>query len=263
MRLLVALLSLTALVFVVQPARAWGPQGHRVIAELAEARLTPAARAEVDRLLAQDPGATLASVASWADETRSPETLRWHFVNLPRNAGCRYDAARDCAGGQCVVAALQTQLGVLASTTASPRSRYDALRYVVHFAGDIHQPLHVAFGDDRGGNGYQISVAGEGSNLHAWWDSGMIRRHGASDADLRRALAAKPPLLATIAAGSPADWVREGCELASSPGFYPPHRLDAAAYQQRWWPVVDQRLRLAGERLARMLNQALGAEAGQ
>ena len=83
---------------------------------------------EVDPLLALEPGATLASISTWADDTRTPSTAAWHYVNLPRDSGCRYDAARDCPDGQCVVAAIERQHKVLMST-APDVDRLKALKY--------------------------------------------------------------------------------------------------------------------------------------
>lgn len=85
----------------VTSARAWGADGHRLIAELAQMQLKPAAAAEVDRLLSQEPGATMASVATWADERRSSAAARLHYVNLPEG-DCNYSRQRDCPDGRCV-----------------------------------------------------------------------------------------------------------------------------------------------------------------
>lgn len=114
-------------------------------------RLSPAARAQVERLLALEPEATLASISTWADEVRSPTTAAWHYVNFPRDADCHYDTNRMCIQGNCVVGAIERQLAVLPSD-APDEKRLLALKYVVHFIGDVHQPLHAGFADDRGGN---------------------------------------------------------------------------------------------------------------
>lgn len=99
---------LVSLAFAALPSLsfAWGAQAHRSIAAEAYAELSPKTRAGVDTLLALEPGATLASVSTWADEHRSPATARWHFVNIAADAGCHYVAERDCPGGACVVGAI-------------------------------------------------------------------------------------------------------------------------------------------------------------
>lgn len=235
---------------------AWGNLGHQVVARVAQAQLDPKALAGVNRLLALEPGATLASVSTWADEHRGAGTARWHYVNLPKDS-CSYEAARDCPGGQCVVEALHAQLGIL-SSDASDAARLLALKYVVHLFADVHQPLHAGHADDRGGNQYQIQVHGRGSNLHAYWDSGLILEN-AADADTL--LARLRPDVVAVAASAvatvtdPAAAAQESCRIVATPGFYPPRKLPAA-YVETYRPVMQQRLALAGARLAAALNAA-------
>lgn len=162
-------------------AHAWGAEGHRLIADLADVQLTAVARAEVARLLAAEPGATMASVSTWADEIRSRETASWHYVNPPRGS-CSYDRVRDCEDGHCAVDALDKQIAVLKSKSADGE-RLRALKWVIHLVGDIHQPLHAGFKVDKGGNLYQVQAYGRGTNLHALWDGILIRkRPGGLDA---------------------------------------------------------------------------------
>ena len=92
-------------------AHAWGSEAHRLIAEVAETQLTAAAKAEVSRLLALEPGSTLASISTWADEHRSPATAALHYVNLPRDGRCRYEPEQSCVKGACVVGAIERQDG--------------------------------------------------------------------------------------------------------------------------------------------------------
>jgi hypothetical protein len=124
-------------------ASAWGPEGHAVVAELAEMRLTAGAKARVAQLL--PPGESLASIASWADEVRHklPATAPWHFVDIP--AGQTYLASRDCPvtaaspQGECVIGAIRHFQQVLADSQQAAQHP-DALKWIVHFVGDIHQP---------------------------------------------------------------------------------------------------------------------------
>lgn len=154
-------------------AMAWGGDGHRIIAMLGEAQLSPAERKEVNRLLALEPRETLASISTWADEHRNPATAAWHYINFPRDS-CSYEANRDCPDGKCVVAAIEKQLEVL-KNDADDKKRLISLKYLVHLIGDIHQPLHSGYRDDRGGNTYQLQAFMRGSNLHAFWDSGLLK----------------------------------------------------------------------------------------
>ncbi len=236
------------------PVYAWGADGHRIVARLAQGQLSPAARAEVTKLLALEPGATLESVSTWADETRAPGTAPWHYVNFPRAAACSYDSASMCAGGQCVVGAIEQQLAVLTST-ATDEERLRALKYIVHFVGDVHQPLHAGYADDRGGNSYQLQAFGHGTNLHSLWDSGLILNWPGGLAALFDAAAADKS--AVSAAGDPAAWAEESCRIVEQSGFYPAtHKLEPE-YAQRWAPTLVHQLAAAGNRLARVLNGAL------
>jgi nuclease S1 len=233
---------------------AWGGTGHRLIAESAERQLSPTARAEVNRLLALEPGATLASISTWADEHRSPSTARWHYVNLPRDAGCTYSAPRDCPEGACVVGAIERQAALLAST-GPDAGRLQALRYLTHLVGDVHQPLHAAFTDDRGGNLYQVRFLGRGTNLHAVWDSGLLDAVGIEALNLKApAPVDKAP---GQGAGSPALWAEESCRVATGLGFYPAVHTLPPDYVQRMTPILVERLALASQRLAAVLNQAV------
>jgi hypothetical protein len=217
--------------------------------------LTPQAKLQVDALLALEPGATLASISNWADLTRNKATARWHYVNVPRDSACQYLPSRDCPDDECVVAAIERQVQRLASG-ASPTERLNALKYVVHFVGDVHQPLHAAFADDRGGNSYQLQAFGKGTNLHAVWDTALISEIEPSAGALADKLDTPhaPKMTSTSEAGA---WASESCQVVSRPTFYPGHKLQEA-YLAEYRPVLERRLYEAGVRLAATLNQVLG-----
>jgi len=237
------------------PCRAWGADGHRLVAAYAQERLTPTASAAAERLLALEPGATFVSLSTWADETRAPATAAWHFVNFPREGGCHYDASRVCVQGNCVVGALERQLQMLASG-GPDLQRLEALKYVLHFVGDVHQPLHAGFADDRGGNTFQLQDDGVGTNLHALWDFGLIERWPGGLPALRQAMEDLP---ATAASGpeTPASWAEESCAIVQGAGFYPQGHVLGAGYAAQWNGLLLRRLTLAGRRLAAALNTAL------
>jgi hypothetical protein len=232
-------------------AKAFGGDGHRLVATIAERQLSERARSEVARLLAIEPGATLASVSTWADETRAPTTAAWHYVNLPRDADCHYVATRDCPGGNCVVGAIERQRLVLTSL-APDAERLAALKYIVHFVADVHQPLHAGYADDKGGNRYQVQAFGRGTNLHALWDTGLIQNWPGGASELLSELSGiRAP---SSDATAPAQWAEESCRIVASDGFYPSdHKIDGA-YVQRMAPVLEERLAAAGRRLAALLN---------
>lgn len=245
------------------PAFAWGPLGHRVVARLAEAQLTPPARAEAQRLLALQGARHLADVANWADSLRGTDaglfqrTKRLHFVNF-HSRHCIYDPPRDCRNGECVVAAIGKYSAVLADRANPPAERAEALAFVVHFVGDIHQPLHADYRHDAGGNDYQVRWHGRGTNLHRVWDSLMLNDAHLSVAQYTRKLQAERTPIAT--GGRPAEWAEESCRIDRDRGVYPPTRFIDAAYVARERPVAEQRLRQAGARLAELLNRDLGQD---
>ena len=250
---LIAPLALVALWGIgTTPARAWGVQGHQVVAAIAWQGLSPVAREEATRLLALEPAQTLVSVATWADEHRGPASAPWHYLNFPRGQ-CRFDAARDCPEGQCVVGAIDRQRAILASK-ATDAERLQALKYLVHLVADVHQPLHAGYADDRGGNQFQLRAFMRGSNLHALWDSGLLRQMELDNTALVAVLQGLTP-----AAGgrdlNVVQMAQESCRIVALPDFYPPNGV-SDAYVQRFTPVVQQRLALAGARLAAMLNAA-------
>jgi mannose/cellobiose epimerase-like protein (N-acyl-D-glucosamine 2-epimerase family) len=265
-----AAFALAAMLFALPPpAGAWGVRAHRVVADLAARQLRPAARAEVARLLAGEADPTLAGVSNWADDLREhdaergPATSRWHFVNFPEG-DCTYVPARDCPDGRCVIAAINRQFLVLSDTARPDGERAEALKFLVHLVADVHQPLHAAHADDRGGNRYQLSYAGEGTNLHSAWDALLPKRRGLAPDAYADYLAALAPLPddPTRRSDRPAvDWAVESCALAQAPGFYPPGHVLEDAYLDAQLPVAELRMRLAGQRLADMLNFALARPA--
>ncbi len=235
-------------------AHAWGSEAHHVIAEVAETRLTAVAKTEISRLLALEPGATLASISTWADEHRSPATAALHYVNLPRDGRCRYEAEQSCVKGACIVGAIERQVAML-SSNAPDEERLKALKYVAHFVADVHQPLHAGFADDRGGNTYQLHAFGRGTNLHALWDVELIEHRPGGARALRAAVgAAKSTGDASSTSGK---WAEESCRVVSTDGFYPAGHKLSAAYTQRWDSTLVERMAAAARRLAAVLNQSL------
>ena len=234
-------------------AWAWGEQGHHIIARIAQAQLSESARLQIERLLALEPGATLESLSTWADEHRSPATSRWHYVNFPRDS-CSYDAIRDCPDGQCIVAAIDAQSAFLASD-APDAKRLLALKYLVHLVGDLHQPLHAGYRDDKGGNKYQLQAFMRSSNLHALWDSGLIKSMEQDAETIARSLQGVVTE-GELKNSSVAQVAEESCNVLALPGFYPQRKV-GEEYVQRFEPLLKGRLALAGARLAAWLNKTL------
>jgi len=254
-------------------ALAWGPLGHRIVADLAAPQLTPVARAEVDRLLASEHAASLADVADWADRLRddpapemaalAKETAPLHYVNM--HGSCVFKPAEDCPDGQCVVHAINHYAAILGDRRLPTAVRAQALNFVVHFVGDAQQPLHAGYKDDKGGNEVRVQFAGSGSNLHRVWDSGLLSTRHLDAAEyavlLDRQGPLDPPGAIAPFANLPAQWVEQSCRIVMDDGVYPfGHRI-GAAYVERMRPIAERQLRLGGARLAALLNRVLGAPA--
>ena len=286
---LIALVA--ASVLAASTAVAWSRLGHWLVGDLAQPLLTPAAQAQVALLLKDEPAPTLAGVAAWADELRSSESdlakksAKWHFVDLDPNR-CEYEPKVNCPDGDCVIAAIDAQRKILADTAQTPEARRDALKFLVHFIGDVHQPLHAgsrqdAEGhDDRGGNKYQISLrtavaresrgksraVGEpaATNLHTVWDfyelESAVLPPEAYAAKLRKD---GIPQITPEALGTPAEWAVESCKGINAQGLYPQdsdgqwqHKI-GGAYLDAKRPYAEERIRTAAGRLAAVLNEAL------
>jgi hypothetical protein len=260
---------LLAGVFALAPlheAVGWGASGHSIVAEIAQRRLHPRALRQVKRLLGGEK--SLASIASWADDIvlLRPNTLNWHFVNIPYGAA-DYVPARDCAEtpkGDCVINAIARSRAILADARAPAQQRSEALKFLVHFVGDVHQPLHSTDRNDAGGTKVAVTFFGTPMSLHAAWDYGIIDKHTFDwgqyvDEIERDWIAGKD--LARLQRGSPVDWALEAHKLAVDVVYVLPEDLKLGEeYYRRALPVVDRQLALAGVRLAALLNEVLAPE---
>jgi len=265
-RILVALLLSCAVLSWSGIAQAWGPLGHRLVARLAEPRLTPQARAEIDRLLATEQVPSLADIANWADDLRANDpdlgkrSTRWHFINIGEH-DCAYDAAHACPNGDCVVEAIRVQADILADRTRPDAERLQALKFVVHFVGDLHQPLHAGYARDRGGNTMQVNLHGKGTNLHSLWDSRLLASaklgEDAYEARLRLDPDPLPTDIDPYTPSAPVVWAEQSCRIVQTPGLYPPRPRIDDDYLQRHRPIAERQLQLAGARLAQLLNATL------
>jgi len=253
---------------------AWGPKGHAVVADIAESRLNPVARKNLHLLLGNN---SLASIATWPDAIRDvqPETYGWHFVDIPGKAA-GFSEPRDCYRPQdkeptaqtdhqnCVVDRIGMFRRTLEDGNATELDRLIALMFVVHFIGDIHQPLH-AIEDARGGNDIKVQVFGADQcgnypcNLHAVWDSSLIEHTGLSEEDytkrLNQLIAANHWEQRPVA--SPEEWANESFRDTRRLWLENGASVDEAYFQANIG-LVDERLALAGLRLAAVLNDTLG-----
>ena len=259
--------SLAALLLLVSvAAKAWGPVGHRVVGRAAFELLDAPARGQVMDILGIEDAAAAAdaldAACNWPDEVRPTPEWAWsaplHYVNLPRHSP-HYERERDCPDGLCVTEGVLRYASVLAHPTGTPQARWQALAFLCHLVGDLHQPLHTGFRDDRGANLVEVTYRGEENNLHEWWDSVLVREHVA-DEDRQVAATAAAARALEVTQWNPADvarWTEESHDLALR-AAYPPERVIGEPFASRSWPIIERQWSLAAARLAVILNAVLG-----
>ncbi|HVX14407.1 MAG TPA: S1/P1 nuclease [Pirellulales bacterium] len=268
---------------------AWGRDGHVIVAKIADLRLSDKARQAVFDILGGQSIAT-SDNANWADDIkkgplaqtvgdRYPNNSQWHFVDIPFDAAS-YDADRDCKNSDCIVDQLNRFLKVVADEDASDLERREALKFVIHFCGDIHQPLHCAERNgDHGGNAVRVASydGGHGGhdhhmNLHSVWDDNLVyeneslRHLRPEDAAQRLNSLISSQQQDDWAGGEPKDWAWEAHQLAVGQAYTDGDgnplpkdhvKLDDEYVHTRKL-VVRQQLQRAGVRLANVLNEAFG-----
>ena len=279
--LLVGLLFGTAFALVASKARAWGDDGHRVVGELGWRYLTPTARAAVAEALTEPGYETLAQAATWPDTfaRRFPEydpMKPFHYVNVDARAPT-YQQARDCPNG-CVVTALAQFIALLESRepALSLSERRRAIYWIAHFMGDIHQPLHIAHPDGKGGTATLLRFfeAPDKRSAHWIWDFGLIERRPLATAPTGDATPSARPafsaladeLAAQLTPGKvsafqrtvlPEALANEALSLARRYAYLQSSDVVDAGYEKARWPIVATQLQKAGARLAAVLNHAL------
>jgi hypothetical protein len=279
----VAIIAGLAFAAVGGQAKAWGNEGHEVVALIARDHLAPPVRQRVEQLLAEDRDALtapdLASRATWADAWRRdhPETAAWHYVNLELDHPDLRQACRSRRS--CVVNKIDDFASELANPAAPEARKIFALKMVLHLVGDLHQPLHAADAHDRGGNCERVSFTPAGgfglrvwpveeTSLHAYWDSAGVAALGRSPQEIAAGLERRITRrdIEAWSSGAPADWALEtfavgrdvayryGGPLAC--GSYAATPL-TRAYQDQAKQVTSEQLSRAGIRLAVLLNRTL------
>lgn len=282
-RLLCALLLLA---FAASPASAWWEYGHETVARIAYLNVSGSTREEIDRLLRQGrlldtptcPVRTIALASYWPDciktlGERFSYASPWHYQNVDI---CRpFDQAAPCRDGNCVSAQIERNVRLLADRRLPTRERLMALAFLVHFMGDLHQPMHAGDHGDLGGNRVQVSygvIAGR-TNLHMVWD-GYLADRGISEppggpAGILSELS--PVERGAMREGAIADWARESWE-ASREFAYGSIMADPCApapaerpvvseeITRRLVPVIRRQVARGGLRLARLLDEALAPD---
>lgn len=280
-RLLLLLLALT----LATPASAYWEYGHQTVARIAMANVRPATRRAVADLLADQallgtpecPAGTPADAAVWADcikplkdadgKPRFGYAYNWHFQDV--NVCKPFQLGTACADGNCVSAQITRDVALLRSRTAGRAERVQALAFLLHFVGDLHQPLHAGEKDDQGGNKIAAAYgiyAPTRFNLHSIWDGPLAERAITSGPSLIRHFPAAERR--RIAAGGVTDWSRESWQVSHDAVYASVEddpcapnparvRMDEATIA-RLVPVARLQVERAGLRLAKLLDRALG-----
>ena len=238
----------------------WSEAGHRVVALIAQQHLTPMTLRRFHILAGKK--ATLADLAAWADTIADerPETKPWHYINIPPKAAS-LDLHRDCPDDNCLPVQLRRSIGIVRLGMRAEKEREDALRLLIHLAGDLHQPLHAGYRRDHSGNDIPIVFRGQQSTLHSFWDGDLLATMIDDEAAYTKRLNQR------ISARQERDWSRDYLgtwvwdthRLAVETVYAglptgSPKKLDDA-YISEARALIEEQLAKAGIRLAEILNR--------
>ena len=245
-------------IFVTLHVAGWGIIGHRTVGYIAELHLSGKAKKEVKRVLGNE---TLASSSNWMDEIKSDDrydhTHKWHYVTVPD--GKRYETSDKEADGD-IIQTIERLIDELKSDTLSVKIEAQNLKMLVHLIGDLHQPLHVGNGTDKGGNDFKLKWFWNNSNLHRVWDSEIIDGKQYSYTELAKVVNhATDQEIKYWQSTSVRDWAHESMEIRDK--CYeniPEDNSINYEYSYKNWDLVQKRLLLAGIRLAGVINEIYG-----
>jgi hypothetical protein len=255
----------------------WGAVGHQTVAYITLDHLNSTAKRSVQEILG--PEEDLVSVSSWADYivTLRPDTASWHYLNLDvRQPENKFDLSNACKYHDCVLDQIRKDIGILRASFVSRREKKEALKFLVHFVGDLHQPLHCADDKDRGGNEKWFRYYGSHGdsnqytwvNLHSFWDNLLEPKINTNPRRLATRLNRETSFKnrKEWEQGGPADWAYESfliaqkdiySELPEGPLMEKNkwgRDLPRDYYSGKMWGIVNVQLERAGIRLALILN---------
>lgn len=236
----------------------WGKTGHRVVGEIADKHLDYKAKKIVSELL---DGYSLAFVGPFGDDIKSDRKYDfmkpWHYVNFP--FGAKYETSPKSEEGDIVIG-IKRCIEVLKNPHSSKNEKAFHLKMLVHFVGDLHQPLHIGIAEDKGGNDFQVRWFGSGTNLHAVWDSEMLDSYNMSYTEV----AMNSKVLSTseieeIEKGTVLDWMYDSRQLCEN--IYENTKVGEKLgynYMYQYMDIVRSQLQKGGIRLASILNEIFG-----
>jgi len=254
-------------------AISWGHDGHTAIGILAVNQLQPEALRQLEIIVNPLTTTAMAEACNWPDVIRETEEGEWssplHYINIPRNSDV-YLASRDCPESPesatradrparfCATEAIKHFASGLSDQHATSEQRWQAFAWLCHLVGDLHQPLHAGFADDRGGNDVDVIFNEEPMNLHHFWDTALIGQRAGSWQYLVGGLSDFP----YVTAGSDwspqvtNDWTSESHELAMM-SAYPGKKQINICFAEESWEIAQQQIRKAASRLALIINSEL------
>ena len=274
------LISLALLFVPLAPAQAYWEYGHETVAHIAQANMSPKARAQMQRLLRSAPMLgtpkcamrNIADVSVWADCIKSDRvrwgyTNSWHYQNVDI---CKpFDLKSACADGNCVSAQIDRNFALLSNKALPKHVRLEALAFLIHFVGDIHQPLHAGDRADRGGNDLKATYGVmPGYNLHSVWDGLLADRALSAAPSIVRIFS--PAEKAAVVQGNVRLWSEENWAVSKNIAYPRAMDGDACGAKPTTTVVIDeadvaasraalrQQVERGGIRLARLLDEALG-----
>lgn len=232
----------------------WGQIGHRTVGHIADGMLSKKAKKQVKKLLGN---ATLAEVSTWMDEIKSDRAYdyarSWHYATIPD--GETYESVETPEDGD-VIWAIEKIVKELKEGDLSREDQATNLKFLVHLVGDIHQPLHVGNGQDRGGNDEKVQWFGSNTNIHSVWDSRMIDGKQYSYTELAAKI--NHPTKADVKewqAHTVRDWAYESMSYRARVYNLPENGKLSYRYGYENFELVEYRLLQAGVRLAGVINE--------
>lgn len=251
------LLSFTLVAFIAGQAFSWGQTGHRVVGYIAQQHLDAKAQKKLMEILQ---GNSLAEVSTWMDEIKSDSTYDnthdWHWVTIPD--GTSYAASDKNPHGD-VIEKINEIVAALKKGGLPAEKEREYVKFLVHLVGDVHQPLHVGTGNDRGGNSVKVKWFGHYSNLHRVWDSDMIDSKQLSFRELADFCGpVTDSQIKQWQSTSVEEWAKESMSYRPQVYDIPASGRLGYEYMYKNFGTVEHRLLQAGIRLAGLLNAIYG-----
>ena len=251
---------LASTLLITQYAFSWGVTGHRVIGEIAQDHLTKKAKKELRKLIGKE---TLAWWANWPDFIKSDSTWNhaspWHYVDLPGHMEReKFIEELKKLPGKNLYTQVPAMLTELKDKSLPVEKRREALYFLIHLIGDLHQPLHVGRDEDAGGNKIVVYWFDKKTNLHTLWDSMLIEFQQYSYTEYAKLLnIADENRVKAWQSGSMEEWFYESHVMSDSIYDATPNESKLSyKYNYQFQKIVEEQLLKGGVRLAALLNQA-------